>query len=424
MNIFLKNVLVPAVAVCTALWLAGCNGGDESKILALETDAPAQWNAIVIQAIATAGAPPIPTSRIAAMAFSAGHDALNAIDPRYKAYLTEGSEPNANPDAAVAAAIFTVMKTQLPDQGSYLDGQYAIALAKITEGQPKTTGIALGQRTAQAILAARANDGAGPPDQPPYVFTAGPGVYEPTPPINQAFFVGWGAVKPFALTQASQFRAAPPNPVLSTAYVKDYNETRDFGGATSAVRSGEQAQIAKFWLQDTHMSWNRIAAQVAKAKGMNGWDQMRLFTLMQLAQADTYISMEEAKYLYRSWRPITAIRKGDLDGNADTLGDATWTPFDPVTPPDPEYPSGHAMSGGAGEAVMQAVFGADNVTFTETSSTLPNVTRTYASFSQAGAEMGLSRIYVGYHFRNSVEQGRKQGQQIGAWAAAQKLGKR
>lgn len=412
-----------ALLAGTLAALGACGGSDGAA--PPDTAAPAQWNTIAARAVINDGTmAPMQSSRVLAMAMSAAHDALNAIDPRYQPYLTSASAPQAHADAAIAAAVATVMKDALPSQAAFLDAQLQQALAAVPEGAAKTAGLALGQQTAKAIIAARSGDGAGPPNVPAYNYTPGPGVYEPTPPIGGAFFVGWGAVKPFGLTRASQFRAPPPYAVTDTAYTADFQEVKLIGGAKSTLRNPDQTVIARFWLQDTHTAWARIALQLAKDRRVNGWDQQRLLALVYLAQADAYISSLEAKYTYNFWRPITAIRKADTDGNPDTVADPDWTPLDPVTPPIPDYPSAHATSGGAGEAVLQAVLGSNTLPFTVTSDTLPDETRSYASVSQASVEMGLSRIYVGYHFRRAVDEGRKQGFQVGTWVAAKLLAKR
>lgn len=414
------------IPIAFALTLAACGGSDDAAPkAALDTAQPAHWNTIATQAVANdaalapPGLPPMVESRIYAMAFSAAHDALNAIDRRYMPYLTDTSVPGADADAAVATAMHDVLKAQLPSQATYLDDRYTEALALVAAGTAKTAGITLGQQTAQAMLTARASDGSANAQQP-YVPGANPGAYQVTPPINFAAFVGWGQVKPYVLTSGAQFRAPPPYSVLDLAYTEDYVEMKALGGMNSTMRSADQSEIAKFWLENTPASWARIAGQVAATRKLNGWDQARLFTLVELAEADAYISALETKYFYNFWRPITAIRAGDSDGNPDTVGDASWTPFDPVTPPVPDYVSAHASAAGAGAAVMQAVLG-DAATFSYTSTSLPGATRNYTSFSQVAAEIGVSRIYVGYHFRRAVDEGLIQGKAVGGYVMSHAL---
>lgn len=413
-----------ALVSAVAFTIAACGGSDDRQ----DTAAPATWSAIATTAVlqdAAAGPPgldPAHESRIYAMSFIAAHDALNAIDRRYQPYLTDVSAADADPDAAVAAAVHDVMKASVTSQAGYLDDQYARALGAIADGPAKAAGIALGQRCAKAMLDARANDGSANAERP-YSQPAVPGVYQPTPPIGFAALVGWGEVKPFALTSGSQFRAPPPYLVTSAAYTADYVEMKAIGGTTSTVRTADQSEIAKFWLENTPGSWARIAAKVSADRKWNGWDQARLFAMVEIAEADAYIASVETKYFYNFWRPITAIRAGDSDGNPDTAGDPTWTPFDPVTPPVPDYVSAHSAAAGAGAAVMQALLG-DAASFSYTSTSLPTATRSFTSFSQVANEIGASRVYVGYHFRLAVTEGLKQGQSIGSYAAQHTLAAR
>jgi len=150
-------------------------------------------------------------------------------------------------------------------------------------------------------------------------------------------------------------------------------------------------------------------------KKLNAWKAARLFALVQMAEADANIACFEAKFYYNYWRPITAVRLGDTDGNLNTVGDPGWDVLAPPTPPVPDYPSNHSTNGGAAAAILKEFFETDNISFKHTSTTLPNVTRTLNSFSQASRENALSRIYVGYHFRNAINKGEAQGKLIGAY---------
>lgn len=382
------------------------------------TNAPAEWSAIAVQvlldasAVTPGGVSPMEESRTYAMAFVAAHDALNAIDRRYQPYLSDLHAPGANPDAAVAAAVSTVLKAALPTEAADLDTALAAALARIPEGEAKTAGVALGRQTAQAILAARAGDGSANA-QGPYVPHLGPGAYQFTPPFDFAAFVNWGSVKPFLMTSGSQFRTAPPFALTDPAYTADFNEVKALGAADSTTRTEDQTQIARFWLENTPLSWQRIATKVATEKHLNGWDQMRLYALLQVAEADAYVAAFDAKYFYSWWRPITAIRAAATDENPDTVPDAAWTSLEPA-PPIPDHASGHAAAAGAGAVVLESVF-PGGASFSHQSVTLPGKSRSFVSFAQAEQEIGASRVYLGFHFRRAVSQGLKQGRQVGAW---------
>lgn len=413
-RLFCAGTLLPAAT----LWLPGCGGGLG------ETDAPAQWAAIAMRAAALAPPPglaPNASSRIYAMAFLAGHDALNAIEPGYETYLKVEFAPSANPEAAVAAAVHDVLVHELPFAKSLLDTEYAAAIAAIHGGGSKPKGIKTGQRCAAAILAARANDGLADTEGP-YTPGVAPGDYRFTPPFDFAGSVHWGdRMQPFSIASAVAYRPPVPYRVSDAAYAADYNEVKALGAAVGSSRTADQSELGIFWLENTTESWIRIALQLAEKYGMPGWVLMRTLAQLEMAQADTYTACLESKFFYRFWRPISAIRLGESDGNPMTIGDAGWTSFDPVCPPVPDYPSGHAASAGAGAASLAHAFGHEAMSFTHQSVTLPGVTRSFKSFGQAAREIALSRICVGYHFRLATEAGLEQGRRIARQVAAKQL---
>ena len=223
--------------------------------------------------------------------------------------------------------------------------------------------------------------------------------------------------------RADQYRPSPPYPVDSKRFTADYYEIKNLGGngvTTPSARTPDQTQIAIFWYESSPLGWNRIARTVSASRGLGLWENARLFALLNFASADGYIASFDAKYYYNYWRPITAIRLGDTDGNPDTVGDPTWTPL-LDTPPIPDYDSGHSVQGGAMSEIMRLFFGTDNISFSTCSTTMPAgstcndpspVTRSFTSFSQAAAENGLSRILVGIHFRKAVTEGIQHGGKI------------
>lgn len=393
------------------------------------------WNLASTQAIANMGSgpdalPPMPEARIYAMVQIAVHDALNNIYPRYRSYaLNTAGDVLAHPDAAVAQAAHDVIVNQLPPQQTFADNLLTTSLNAIPNGDAKTRGIALGKAAAAAIINLRANDGVANA-QTGYVQGTLPGQYRSTPPFDGPPFNGfvavpaWGQIKPFGMTSGSQFRVSAPYPINSADYTADFNEIKTLGRATGSTRTADQTQIAIFWLENVPLSFNRIARTMVAQKKLNAWETARLFALLQIAEADANIGCLESKFFYNYWRPITAVRLGDNDGNPNTVGDATWDVLAPPTPPVPDYPSNHATNGGAGAAVLAAFFGNDNASYTQTSSSLPNTTRTLTSFSQAARENALSRIYVGYHFRNACLKGEEQGKQIGKYIFDHYLGER
>jgi hypothetical protein len=380
-------------------------------------DVVIDWNVIATNAAFAAGKNSLEQSRIYAMTHAAIHDALNAIDRRYKLYaLDRRAEPNASPEAAVAAAARDVLVAQLLTQKETIDAAYAASLAGIADGPAKTNGVAIGQAAAAAILALRSADGS--TDPMPYTPGTAPGAYQLTPPnFAPAVLPGWGAVTPFALKSGAQFRPAPPKffDLTSAEYAADYNEVKAVGELNSATRTAEQSEIARFWYEGSPNGWNRIARVVATQRGLDPWRNARLFGLLNFAMADGFIAGFESKYLYNFWRPITAIRAGATDNNPATVADPAWSAF-LVTPAAPDYPSTHSVLGAAAAETLARFFGADTISFTTTSGApFPGITRSYTNFSQAAQENADSRVYAGIHFRAACRDGLIQGTWVGRY---------
>jgi hypothetical protein len=416
-------------------------------------DAVTAWNANAgVAATKACIAPlddPLHESRIYAMMHVAIHDALNAIDRRFRPYTFDKKvEPGASPDAAVAAAARDVLVPligQLPRELPFItqscidagvasvEAAYTAALAALPDTPAKAQGIAVGKAAAVAVLALRAKDGPGGPflnsDCPQ---DTQPGKYQCTPGRPFVAFEVWAKVTPFVLQDSAQFRPGPPYAVTDKAYTADYNEVKSLGGdgsTTSSVRTADQTEIALFWWESSPLKWSRIARTVSANAGLDLWQNARLFGLLDMALADGYIAMCATKNHYGYWRPVTAIRAGETDGNPDTAGDPAWTPLRP-TPANQDYASGHAIEGGAAAEVLRQVFGKDQIGFRDcgvkladgsTCSDPSPVFRSYTSFSQAATENAYSRILIGFHFRKSIEVGTEYGRKIGERAATSYL---
>jgi hypothetical protein len=354
---------------------------------------------------------PMEQTRSLAMVQLAVHDALNAIEPRYAAYAFESDVEGASPPAAVAAASHGVLVALLPTQVQQIDAGYARALASITEGDAKVRGVQLGALAAARQVELRSGDDIAAALGEAYIPGNAPGDYRATPPYDVVFGAGWGKLATFATPRASAFRPAPPPQLDSRRYSRDYEEVNTLGLATSDTRTPEQTEIADFWYESSATGWLRITNTLAQQKGLDDWESARLLALVSLALADGFINGFDAKYHYDYWRPITAIRAGDTDGNGSTQGDLGWTPYC-ETPPVADYPSTHSVLGAAAAAVLSRQFG-DATAFTSDSLTLPGVTRQFASFSQAARENADSRVYCGIHWRSSTRAGLEQGRRIG-----------
>jgi hypothetical protein len=399
------------------------------------------WNSIAVQAALTAGENAIVASRTLAISQVAVHDALNAIDARYERYaFTGNAQAGASEDAAIAAAardalVGAIVVGPLPFGGfgspaaqaasvAQIDAAYATALAAIPDGLPKNDGIAIGQAAAAAILAMRSTDGATtlvtytPGTQPgEWQPTANPVPFDPPAAADNlpAVLPGWGAVPPFVLRRSSQFEPNGPPALSGKRYASDYNEVKAIGEKNSPTRTAEQTSIARFWYEGSPAGWSRIARVVAESRGLDSWETARLLALVNLAMADGFIAGFETKYAINFWRPVTAIRAGDTDGNDETVADPAWSTL-LNTPAIPDYTSTHSVLGGAAAEVLRRFFLNDEVLFTTTSGVpFAGLTRSFASFSQAAAENGESRIYAGIHFRSAVAEGIKQGTKIGGF---------
>jgi len=434
-----RRLLISCLTLTLLLAPASISAAD-----AADGDAVVLWNANAADASVAAcfigGYAPM-EARMYAMMHVAVHDALNGIDRRSQPYAADlRAAPGTSPNAAVAAAAHDVLVAVLGSFTFFLppdcisagvasvETDYATALAAIPDGISKNRGIALGQDAAEAILALRASDGYDtPPVDPTYQEGTAPGEYRYTPGTPFAFAPGLGEdLTPFALTSGSQFRPGPPYLLTSRQYAADLNEVQRLGGddvTTPSARTDEQTEIALFWVESSPLQWNRIARTVSVAEGLDLWENARLFGLLNVALIDGYIGTFETKYHYRFWRPVTAIRLADIDGNRATIADPTWTPLR-ETPPIPDYDSGHATEGGAATQVLTRFFNTDRMSFSLCSFTLPAgetcsddspTLRHFNSFSQAMEENAVSRIYVGFHFRDAVDTGNRHGRQIGDW---------
>lgn len=373
------------------------------------------------------GTPPPLISRLFAIYHVAMHDALNSVEPRYRTYASQVEDRKADPNAALIQAVYEVLGGLAPETGkASIDSLYEATMGKIKAGDKKQRGIAVGKAVAQSLLAKRSAD-------EPYIVLLGynptpapgpePGTYQYLPPLNYAL-AGFHLQSPWVIASAGQFRPEPPHPVTSPAYTEGYNEVKALGELNSTEVSDDDRYLGLFWAENSSRGWNRISREllIQRNRYYNIWDTARLFALVHMAIADSYIAVFDSKIHYNYWRPITAIRVGDSDGNDDTVGDPSWTPA-LVTPAVGEYPSAHAISGSAAAGVLIRFFGTSNIPFTTDSGYMP-VPRSFTSITQAVRENSLSRIYIGYHFRQAVEVGERDGYKIGDYVYYNGLKKR
>jgi PAP2 superfamily len=406
------------------------------------------WNEIALEAIKDTSTAPMYATRLLAMESVAVYDVLNAIehDPLFVADLDRPVRGGKiNTEAAIAQTAYEVlMGIYASDSGPYagsaalrenLQAELTASLAEIPDGGAEQRGIRLGHDIAQSILAQRAGDGWNAVVDPQTEIGTDPGEWRPTPAgFANPLAPHWGDVTPWAVESAQQFIPEAPPTLTSNEYAAAYNETKQLGAANSeqlGLRTADQTQIALFWADGagTHTPpghWNKIAGEVAQVEGRTTAEIAGLFAELNVALADAAITCWEAKYTYDLWRPVTAINLGDLDGNPLTVADPSWRPLI-VTPPFPEYTSGHSTFSGAAATILTAEFG-DNYAFTTgTSSTDPaiaDVTRSFSSFTEAAEEAGRSRIYGGIHFEFANQNGLESGRQIAEWVRVQFAGLR
>jgi PAP2 superfamily len=381
-------------------------------------DMVTDWNAIASQAIVTnAGRPPGASIVDFVYVNAAMYDAVNSIDGRFQPYAVTApsASPAASEEAAAATAAHRILETFFPSQSAYLDSQYAASLATVPDGYSKTEGIAVGEEAAQGLLAARAGDGRNDPSRV-YVYGSGPGEYQRTPPSFASFQTPWIAfMKPFAMESPSQFRADPPPALDSDQWAADYNETKTFGELNSTARTPEQTEIGRFYTEHTGAQYNRILRNFALSQNLSLADDARLFAQVYVSVGDALIAVWDSKYFYRRWRPVTAIRAGDTDGNPDTDPDPAWTPL-AVTPTHAEYPAAHGSFTGAFTQALEDFFGTKKLTITLTS-TVTGTSRTFDRTDDLVKEIIVARIYGGMHFRTSVVEGKVMGTKAAKWVS-------
>lgn len=382
-------------------------------------DPVTQWNHLTLEAIRLNNTTPPEAARILAIVHSAVLDALNAVKHKPGRYVTVKAAHGSSPEAAAAAAAWRVLSHFFPSQQSLFDSELNAELAAVKHSKARAGGKKAGLDAADALLALRNTDGYDAVVTYPGGTDAG--AWQPTPPANApALLPQWGKVKPFVIPETKDFFPKGPPALTSQEWADAFNEVKGYGADFHQVPPGaplkEETQIALFWSdgKGTYTPpghWNQIAEVVAADRKISLYDKARLFAELNTALADAAILCWDVKYTDGFWRPITAIRSADADGNPQTAADPNWTPLIP-TPPFPEYVSGHSTFSGAAAAVLTNFFG-DNVHFTVGSITSQNLVRSFTSFDQAAEEAGMSRVYGGIHYRFSSQDGLDMGRKVG-----------
>ena len=375
----------------------------------VSADVITDWNEKTVAFVTKHRLLPPQAERVVASVHVAMFDAVNSVERRYQPYrLAVTTAKGTSKEAAAAVAAGMVLAGLHPNETEELNSLMAAYLATMPQSTAKSDGIKVGQEVAAKIVAERKRDGSEAPDA--YRPKTKPGVYVPTPITASSM---WPNVTPFAMTSPTQFRPVPPLSLKSAEWAADYNEIKSLGGNNSAKRTARQTEDGRFWLITGPASYYPLVRQLVSAKKMDVVDSARFMALASTAVADTFIAVFDAKYHYDFWRPITAIRNGDIDDNPATELDPTWQPID-NTPMHPEYPCAHCISSAAIATVIEAVLGsADIPEVTMTSPTAPGVTHRWTNVWAYADEVSMARIYAGFHYRFSTRVGQDMGRKIG-----------
>jgi hypothetical protein len=396
-----------------------------------------EWNANAVAAVRSAtttnglpaGAPPralFQTEGLIYLAYvqAAVYDAVTKIAHRYEPYHRfPAAAGHASIEAAVVAASYNTLTFYLGDPGGVLAGEYAASIAALPGDAETARGIAVGQAAAADIEALRAADGR---DAATAVFGAiGPvvaGVWQVVPPSTFAQTPWVAFMQPFMLRSSSQFRAPPPPALTSAQYATDFNETKLYGSATSAVRTvgplPSQTAIALFWNANAISQQNQLYRDVAVQHGMDLVDTVRLLAMGDMTVSDAGIACFDSKYHYLHWRPFTAIRNADLDGNPATAADPMWTPLI-ATPNHPEYPSAHGCVTSAVTRGIAEALGTSNIDVTIMGAagglTTLTTSQHFDTVQQVQDQVVNARTWAGLHWRNSSVAGENLGNAVADW---------
>ena len=398
-----KCLLTVAVLLCAQMPARAHNSGT-AKLLVPQEDVILQWNRVLMETVSAPGQQPptIMPVRSYAMMHAAMFDAVNSIDGTYTPYLTDvPGSPNASLEAAAAQAAHDVLAALYPTRREVFDAELAASLEGVEENRAQQ-GIRVGQIVAERLLATRANDGWNV-TPPSYTLPPTPGNWQPTPPGNAAAtFTHYGSVLPFAITSSTQFAPNPPPAMTSAEYAADLNEVKEIGSVNSATRTADQTQVARLWAgvgtpTNFLFVWNNVARTVALERGSTTVEMARLFALTNISLHDALQTSFASKFQHGLWRPVTAIRRADEDGNPNTTPDAAWSSLI-VAPPYPSYAGNMATIGTSQSTTLALFFGRDDIRFQHTWVGAGGATRSYAGFGAMADEQARARVYGGIHF--------------------------
>ena len=410
-----------AMAVTVALTASSALAHKPPAVPPVPPDAVLTWNTNAVNAVRNSSPSKFQVEGLIYMSYvqAAVYDAVTKLEGRYVPYHDFDATvvPGASPQAAVAAATQTILDNYLPDQQPAVDAEYNAYLATLTGDV--SDGVAVGQAAANDIIALRAGDGRNAAT--PTYGTIGPilpGQWQLQSPTQTAQTPWVATMRPFLLDQASQFRVGPPPALTSEQYAKDLNETEAYGALDSTVRTPDETATAYFWNANAVNQYNGAMQNAVTENGLDLVDAAHLIAMGELVTADAGIGCFDSKYFYLAWRPITAIQHADLDGNPDTTADPTWQPL-VATPTHPEYPSAHGCLTSAFTDALAAALHTKHLDLTIPGATGGGTTlttsRQYDNVRDIQHEIVDARVWIGFHFRNSVEQGEQLGNDVAQW---------
>jgi hypothetical protein len=413
-------ILMGVLAVVATVSLSAAKANDH-RPAQVPPAAVVTWNTNTVNAVRASLPMKVQTDGMVYMSYvqAAVYDAVTKISGRYAPYhdFAFTVAPGASVQAAVAAASRRTLDYYLPDQAATVDALYTTYLATLTGGV--ANGVAVGEAAAADVIAFRTGDGLNNAVTPSYGGNGPimPGQWQLLP--GQKVQTPWLAtMRPFLLDQASQFRADPPPSLTSHQYARDLNETQAYGALNSTVRTPEQTAIAYFWVGNNINQYNFAMQSVVAQHNMDLVDAAHLFAMGNIVSTDAGIACYDSKFFYQWWRPTAAIQNADKDGNPATTADPAWQPLGSL-PGHPEYPSQHGCFTSAFTDTLAAALDTNHIDVTMGGgvggSNVLSTTQHFDSVRDVQKQVVDARVWLGFHFRNSVEQGENVGNNVAEW---------
>ena len=390
--------------------------------LAARADVILDWDSLMVAAIRVDNSGPTLSSRNLAILHTAIYDAVNSVLRTHQPYKFQMDVPGpVSAEAAAVGASYEVMQALYQPFRAQADDLFDAWWAGAAKDPATTNGLAMGRQVAEWMLQDRAADRSS--TEVPYIPSDEPGQWRRTPPFfRPPLTPHWRYMEPFALPELEPFLPGPPPALESAEYAAAFNQVKELGRKNGSTRTAEESQIAAFWSDFSYTAmppghWHELAATIAQDRQNTLGENARLFALLSMAQADGAIACWESKYQYNLWRPVTAIQRAGEDNNPLTEADPAWEQMLPA-PPFPSYTSGHSTFSKASAEVLTQFYGTDAIAFVAKSDSLPGVYRSFQSLAACADEVGMSRIYGGFHFMFDNVAGKECGQAVGHYVSA------